>query len=871
MARPLIIVESATKARSIAGYLGKGYRVESSQGHIRDLPNNAKQIPAKYKKEKWAKDWGVDVDRDFAPLYIVPPESRKVVQTLKKLAHGASELYLATDADREGEAIAWHLAEVLDPKTPMRRMVFHEITPAAIRSALENTRPIDHDLVNAQEARRTLDRLVGYGVSPVLWKKVKGGLSAGRVQSVAVRMIVERERRRIAFRPAGFWGVEGVFATEAKDVFTAALAAVDGVRPASGKDFDEQGRLVTSRVIRLDEAKARDLAARIEGGSYRVRSVKRKPYTRNPYAPFRTSTLQQEAARKLRFAASRTMTAAQRLYERGFITYMRTDSTTLSEGALKTARAVIAERYGSEYLAAKPRRYANKVKNAQEAHEAIRPAGGEWKAPQEMAALVDDRDQQQVYRLVWTRTLASQMAPARGESTRIRLGGTVSGGTDVEFAASGRTVSFAGFLRVYVEGSDDPDADLDDRERRLPAMEEGEEVHTRDIAAKGRETQSPYRFTEASLIKQLEERGIGRPSTYASIISTIINRGYVFKLKKGPALVPSMTAFATTQLLEDHFEYLVDFDFTARMEDDLDRIARGEENKVPWLRRFFLGNGSPGLQYLVSGERIDSIDRSQINFKVGEDDRGVPVVVRVGRFGPYVTRGEDRASIPEDLPPDELTVERAVEMLETMSKGDKILGSDPDSGLTVLARTGRYGPYVQLGEDPERGKKKPKRASLLAGMDLDALGLEDALRLLSLPRKIGKHPDTGEMIEAGQGRFGPYIRMGKQYRNFDDPNLLFEITLEAAVEMMNTPKQRGQRGRRPAMPPLKELGVDPVSGGKVVVKTGPYGPYVTDGIVNASVRENLIKKLDLEQAAVLLARRRERMKKDGKWPPKKRR
>ena len=869
MTAPLIIVESATKARSIAGYLGKGYRVESSQGHIRDLPNNAKQIPAKYKNEKWAKDWGVDVDRDFAPLYIIPPESRKVVQKLKKMAAEASELYLATDADREGEAIAWHLAQVLGSKAPMRRMVFHEITPAAIRQALDNPRSIDQDLVDAQEARRTLDRLVGYGVSPVLWRKIKRGLSAGRVQSVAVRMIVERERRRIAFRSAGFWSVEGVFAAQPQETFTASLAAVDGVRPANGKDFDEQGRLTAAKVLRLGEARARSLAGQIEGESFEVRSVKRKPYTRSPYAPFRTSTLQQEAARKLRFGASRTMSAAQRLYERGFITYMRTDSTTLSEGALKTARSIIAERYGGEYLPAKPRRYANKVKNAQEAHEAIRPAGEKWRDPKELAGLVSERDQQRVYRLIWTRTLASQMAPARGESTQVRLGGPIREGADVEFAASGRTVTFAGFLRVYVEGSDDPEADLDDRERRLPVLEEGEQAAARTVEAKGRETQPPRRFTEASLIKELEDKGIGRPSTYASIISTIVDRGYVFKKKT--ALVPSMTAFAATKLLENHFEDLVDFGFTARMEDDLDRIARGEEEKAPWLRRFFHGNGAQGLLALVSGERIEGIDRRQADFRVGEDDAGAPVTVQVGRFGPFISRGGDRASVPEDLPPDELTLEAALRLLAQAPKGGKILGSDPDSGLTVLGLTGRYGPFVQLGEaEAGAGKKKPKRASLLPGMDLDALSLDDALRLLSLPRPVGKHPDTGALIEAGQGRFGPYIRMGKEYRSLDAPERMFDITLEAAVELMNAPKPRRGQQRGRSAPPLKELGVDPVSGGKVLVRTGRYGPYVTDGTVNASVRENLIENLDLQQAAALLARRRQWLKDNGKWPPKKR-
>ena len=715
MSRTLIIVESATKARTIAGYLGSGYRVESSQGHIRDLPNNAKQIPARYKNERWAKDWGVDVDRDFEPLYIVPPESRKTVQTLKRLVKEASELYLATDEDREGEAIAWHLAQVLKPKVPIRRMVFHEITPAAIRSALENPRPIDDDLVDAQEARRTLDRLVGYGVSPVLWRKIKGGLSAGRVQSVAVRLIVERERRRIAFRSAGFWSIEGLFATESGDVLTAALVAIDGIRPAGSRDFDQQGQLTATRVIRLDEAQATVLATRIEGGRYTVRLVESKPYTRYPYAPFRTSTLQQEASRKLRFGASRTMIAAQRLYERGYITYMRTDSTNISESALQTARSEIVKRYGSKYLAAKPRHYANKVKNAQEAHEAIRPAGDSWRTPQEVAAAVGDRDQQRVYRLVWTRTLASQMAAARGENTRVRLGGPATGGTDVEFGASGRTVTFPGFLRVYVEGRDDPNADVDDRERQLPSLRVDDQVRARDVTAKGHQTQPPRRFTEASLIKELEDKGIGRPSTYASIISTIITRGYVFK--KGTALVPSDHRLRHHPTARNTLRGVGSTSVSPpgwRM--TLDKIARGEEEKVPWLRRFFHGNGSTGLQDLVSGKHIEGIDPRKINFRVGDDDHGVPVVVRVGKYGPYIARGDDRASVPEDLPPDELSVERAIELLEA-HQGDKILGTDPDSGLTVLARTGRFGPYVQLGEDAEGAKKKPKRASLAARHD----------------------------------------------------------------------------------------------------------------------------------------------------------
>ena len=864
MPRPLIIVESATKARTIAGYLGNGYRVESSQGHIRDLPNNAKQIPARFKNERWARDWGVDVDHDFEPLYIVPPESRKTVQNLKRLIGDASELFLATDEDREGEAIAWHLAQVLKPKVPMRRMVFHEITPAAIRTALENPRPINIDLVEAQEARRTLDRLVGYGLSPVLWRKIKRGLSAGRVQSVAVRLIVERERRRIAFRSAGFWGIEGLFATQPGETFTAALTAIDGTRPAGSRDFNERGELTTSKVVRLDETRARELATLIEGGHFKVRSVERKPYKRHPYAPFRTSTLQQEASRKLRFSASRTMIAAQRLYENGHITYMRTDSTNLSETALRTARSEILARYGSEYLAAKPRRYANKVKNAQEAHEAIRPAGDSWKAPQELSTVVKDRDQQRVYRLIWTRTLASQMAPARGQSTRIRLGGTVAEETDVEFGASGRTLTFPGFLRVYVEGRDDPESDVDDRERLLPSLSADDQVLAREVTAKGRETKPPYRFTEASLIKELENMGIGRPSTYASIIATVIGRGYVFK--KGNALIPSITGFATTQLLERHFEDLVDFGFTARMEDDLDKIARGEEEKVPWLRRFFHGNGTPGLYRLVSGEHVDGIDPRKIHLELGKDEQGEPVVVRVGKYGPYVARGDDRASVPEDITPDELSLEKAIEMLEA-PQGDKILGTDPDSGLTVLARVGRYGPYVQLGEVSDKAKK-PKRASLLGKMVIDELALDDALKLLSLPRQVGTHPGTGETIVAANGRYGPYLKMGKTYRNLDDPQRLFDIAIGEAVELMNAPKKSR---RRAAAPPLKELGNDPVSGGKILVKAGRYGPYVTDGTVNASVREEAIAALDLEQASDLLASRREKMKEQGKWPPKKRR
>ena len=855
MAKPLIIVESNAKAKTIGSYLGGGYRVESCQGHIRDLPDRAQQIPAKYRDQPWAKNWGVDVNNDFQPLYIVPSDRRRIVSKLRQAAKEASELYLATDEDREGEAIAWHLTEVLKPKVPTHRMAFHEITPGAIRNALANPRTIDSYRVDAQEARRTLDRLVGYGVSPVLWRKVRRGLSAGRVQSVAVRLLVERERRRIAFRSASFWNVEARLVTGGGEDFQAHLVAVDGVRPAGSRDFDSRGNLESDRVTLLDEARSDRLARAIEGSLLRIRSVDRRPYTRKPQAPFRTSTLQREASTRLRFEPGRTMRAAQSLYENGYITYMRTDSITLSETALKTARSEVAKRFGNNYLPSGPIRYTGKVANAQEAHEAIRPAGDRWRTPEEVAALVSDRDQHLVYQLVWARTLASQMAPARGESTRVRAGTMLDDGTDLEFEASGLVIRFPGFLRVYAQS---------DRERHLPRLEVGDQVTARNALAKEHRTEPPSRYSEASLIKELEDRGIGRPSTYASTVSTIIERDYVFK--KRTALVPSVTAFATTELLERHFDHLVDYGFTSRMEDDLDKIARGEERKVPWLSRFFHGNGSPGLLELIATERVKEIDPRSLFIRIGEDTSGAEVVARVGRYGPYLARGEDRASIPEDLPPDELTLERAVKLLEAPS-GDKILGTDPDSGLTVLARSGRYGPYVQLGEQVTGSRQKPKRTSLLAGMELDALSLEDALRLLSLPRTVGVHPDTGEAIVAGLGRYGPYLKMGKEYRNLKDQELLFGITLEEAVTAMNRPKTR--RGGRPA-PPLKTLGKDPEAGGEMVIKTGRYGPYLTDGSVNVSVREDAVAGLGLEEAARLLAAKRAKLKSQGKWPPKKR-
>ncbi|MCY3538463.1 MAG: type I DNA topoisomerase [Acidimicrobiia bacterium] len=852
MSKPLIIVESNAKAKTIGRYLGKDYQVESCQGHIRDLPQKVQQIPAKYQNKAWAKNWGVDVDNRFEPLYIVPSESKKVVARLRKAARDASELFLATDEDREGEAIAWHLTEVLKPKIPTRRMVFHEITPGAIRTALENPRTIDLCRVEAQEARRTLDRLVGYGLSPVLWRKIKQGLSAGRVQSVAVRLLVERERERIAFCSAGFWRLETVFVPDGDQSLKAGLVTIDGVRIAESRDFDSNGELKSRQVQVLDEETAGRLAESIRGKTFLVRSIDQKPYTRKPQAPFRTSTLQREASTRLKFNPGRTMRAAQSLYEAGHITYMRTDSITLSDTALKTARSEIVRRFGKEYLAPRPIRYSNKVANAQEAHEAIRPAGERWKTPDDLARMVSGRDQQLVYQLVWSRTLASQMNPARGVSTKLRVGQRIEG-RDLLFEASGLTIQFQGFLRAYSFG---------DRERYLPALEEGDELIACDPLAKEHRTEPPYRYSEAALIKELEDRGIGRPSTYASIISTILGRRYAFK--KGTALVPSVTAFTTTELLERHFENLVDYGFTSQMESDLDRIARGEEDKVRWLKRFFHGNGTLGLLEQITDSRVEEIDPRSLLLRIGENSLGDEIVARVGRYGAYLSRGEDRVTIPEDTPPDELTIERAEELLDTGS-GDKILGTDPDTGLEVLARIGRYGPYVQLGEQEPGSKTKPKRASLPKNKDRDSLSLEEALNLLSLPREVGIHPEKNQPILAGLGRYGPYLKMGKSFRSLDHPDRLFDITLEEAVAIVNQPKPT--RGR--SAPPLKELGKDPVSGGEVVLRSGRYGPYLSDGTVNVSVREDALAGLTLEQAADLLETKREKLKGEGKWPPRK--
>ncbi|AWN28629.1 type I DNA topoisomerase [Streptomyces sp. NEAU-S7GS2] len=870
--RRLVIVESPAKAKTIKGYLGPGYVVEASVGHIRDLPNGAAEVPAKYKGEPWAR-LGVNVDADFQPIYVVNSDKKDQVKKLKELLAESDELYLATDEDREGEAIAWHLQEILKPKVPVHRMVFHEITKDAIREAVANPRDLNQKLVDAQETRRILDRLYGYEVSPVLWKKVMPRLSAGRVQSVATRLVVERERERIAFRSAEYWDLTGTFATgragDASDpsTLTARLNTVDGRRIAQGRDFGPNGQLKND-VLHLDEANARALAAALENTDFAVRSVESKPYRRSPYAPFRTTTLQQEASRKLGFGAKATMQVAQKLYENGFITYMRTDSTTLSDTAVAAARAQVTHLYGANYLPDKPRTYAGKVKNAQEAHEAIRPSGDRFRTPAETGLT---GEQFKLYELIWKRTVASQMKDATGNSVTVKIGGRAADGRDAEFSASGKTITFHGFLKAYVEGADDPNAELDDRERRLPQVAEGDALAAQEITADGHATKPPARYTEATLVKELEEREIGRPSTYASIIGTILDRGYVFK--KGTALVPSFLSFAVVNLLEKHFGRLVDYSFTAKMEDDLDRIARGEAQSVPWLRRFYFGQGHGeggaadagngdgdhlgGLKELV--EDLGAIDAREISsFPVSED-----IKLRVGRYGPYVERGEkdaeghQRADVPDDLAPDELTVEYAEELLAKPS-GDFELGMDPDSGHQIVAKDGRYGPYVTeiLPEGtPKTGKNavKPRTASLFKSMSLDTVTLEDALKLMSLPRVVGKDPE-GVEITAQNGRYGPYLKKGTDSRSLESEEQLFSITVDEALAIYAQPKQRG---RAAAKPPLKELGTDPVSGKPVVVKDGRFGAYVTDGETNATLRrDDDVETVTAERGYELLAEKR---------------
>jgi len=858
--RKLVIVESPAKAKTIAGMLGPDYVVESSIGHIRDLATR-KELPEAFKHESWA-DLAVDVDNGFKPVYIVSPEKKSQVSMLKRLARDAGEVYLATDEDREGESIAWHLSQVLGLPEDTPRMVFHEITPQAIRRAIEECRTIDPHLVEAQEARRIFDRIYGFKLSDVMRRKTNGR-SAGRVQSVATRMVVDRERERMAFRSAGWWGIDATVTAEGEaarsagaDVspsFAASLLAVDGTPLAGGKDFDSTGRLTTpDAVVVLDEAAARALAAGLEGAPLTVSSMTHKPYRRSPRAPFITSTLQQEAGRKLRFSSKRTMSVAQHLYEEGWITYMRTDSTTLSEQALTAARAQASAMYGPAYVPAAPRHYNKKVKNAQEAHEAIRPAGETFRTPDEAARSLSG-DELRLYDLIWKRTVASQMSDATGTSAQVRLTGvaTVEGATrPVEFGASGTVIEFPGFQRAYVEGEDDPEAELADREVHLPPMAEGDPAGLSAVEPGGHATQPPARYTEASLVKAMEEIGVGRPSTYASIVSTILDRGYVWK--KGSAMVPSLTAFGVVGLLEQHFADLVDYGLTASMEDDLDEIAGGDEDMERWLGEFWFGPGGHGGLRDQVADNLDSIDAAAVNaVPIGTAADGQEIVARSGKYGPYLKKGDQTVSIPDDLAPDELTVDKAEELLAAPSS-DRVLGTDPETGLDVQVKAGRFGPYVQLGELVDGGPK-PRTSSLFASMSPATLTFEQALELLRIPRVVGTDPADGQEIVAYNGKFGPYLKKGTDSRSLVSEDQLLTVGVDEALALFAQPKTRG----RNAKGPLREMGPDPDTGLPMVVKDGRFGPYVTDGTTNASLRRgDDVEELTVERAAELLAERR---------------
>ncbi|MFS8520416.1 MAG: type I DNA topoisomerase [Micromonosporaceae bacterium] len=865
----LVVVESPAKARTISSYLGPGWIVEASLGHIRDLPSGAKQLPEKYKKEPWAY-LGVNVDDGFEPIYVINPDRTKQVNRLRALLKQADELYLATDEDREGEAIAWHLVETLRPKVPVRRMVFHEITRPAIEAAVANPREINRDLVDAQEARRILDRLYGYDVSAVLWKKVQRGLSAGRVQSVATRIVVERERERMRFRPAEYWSLEATLAVDEAQLgdedprtFVASLVALDDERVATGRDFDPTTGAVRAgtQVVHLDGDGARGLAARLENQPFTVTRVETRPYRRRPYPPFITSTLQQEASRKLRMSSAVTMRVAQRLYENGYITYMRTDSVALSETAIAAARAQIAQLYGERFVPPQPRHYRSKVKNAQEAHEAIRPAGDTFRTPGEVAAELSP-EELRLYELIWRRTIASQMTDAVGSSVSVRIRATSTAGEVCDFVATGKTITDPGFLKAYVESSDDAEAEAEDAERRLPPLAEQQVLSVEALEATEHRTQPPPRYTEASLVKALEELGIGRPSTYAQIMQTIQDRGYVFR--RGQTLIPSFTAFAVVGLLERHYPRLVDYDFTASMEDQLDEIAVGELSRVDFLRAFYFGDDtgadgsvarSGGLKKMVT-EKLAEIDAREVNsIPLFTDDQGREVVVRVGRYGPYLQRtrpGEsgdeqegERATVPvpDGIAPDELTPQK-VEELFVGGSGERKLGDHPETGEPVVLRTGRYGPYLSYGD---------RNVSLLRSQSPETLTFEDALRLLSLPRLVGKDPDGNE-IYAASGRYGPYLKRGDDTRSLESEEQLFTITLEEALALFAAPKTRG---RRTPAAPLRELGTDPLTERQVVIRDGRFGPYITDGETNVSLRRGMsVESVTLEQASQLLMEKR---------------
>jgi len=842
----LVIVESPAKARTIGKFLGAGYKVEASIGHIRDLPQGAKQVPAKYKGESWAH-LGVNVDQGFDPIYVVSPGKSEQVKKLKALLDDSAELLLATDEDREGEAISWHLCEVLKPKVPVHRLVFHEITREAIQAAIASPRDIDNSLVRAQEARRIVDRLYGYEVSPLLWRKVRPRLSAGRVQSVAVRLIVERERLRMAFVSATWWDLLGRFAKAANERFEAGLVSVDGRKVPSSRDFDAAtGKIKDPSLLLLDEQQAKALVERLKSGEYRVTNVEEKPYTSKPYPPFTTSTLQQESNRKLGFTARRTMQVAQSLYENGHITYMRTDSTNLASVAVEAARDLVKSQYGAEYLPSAPRVYQTKVKNAQEAHEAIRPAGHPFQLPDALRSQLS-AEEFKLFDLIWKRTVASQMADSRGRRISITLEGA-----GAVFQVSGKTIDFPGYLRAYVEGSDDPQAELADKETLLPPLAKGDLIKCEALEAKSHTTQPPARFTEATLTAGLEERGIGRPSTYASIIDTILAREYVFK--KSNALVPTWLAFSVVQLLEAHLAYLVDYGFTAQMEDDLDAISRGERAHVEYLQGFYFGNGKPGLKQELAN-KVDQIDARDISrIRIGRPEGSSDdIFVRVGRYGPFLEHGERKASLPDETPPDEMTLEKALEMLAQAAQSDQPLGYCPETNKPVYMKVGRFGPYVQRGTPDD--EEKPKNASLLKGMKPEDVDLPTALRLLSLPRTLGTHPESGKPVVAQNGRFGPYVQAGDETRSLPGELSPIDVSLAQALELLAQPKA-ARRGFGAARAPLKEFGDSPVTQNKVQLFSGRYGPYVADGVTNASLPKDVdAEELTMEQALALLAAR----------------
>jgi len=866
-----VIVESPTKANKIASFLGDGYVVQSSRGHIRDLPTGAAEVPAKYKGEKWART-GVNVDNGFEAIYVVSPEKRATLRSLKQALAGADELLLATDGDREGEAIAWHLLQELKPKVPAKRMVFHEITPTAIAEAVANPRDLDEDLVDAQETRRILDRLYGYEVSPVLWKKVMPRLSAGRVQSVATRLIVDRERERIAFRSASYWDLDAILDAGAEaepPLFPARLTRVGERRVAQGRDFDSRGSLITKdhdQLIRLDETQAKTLADSLRSATFAVDNVESKPYTRRPYPPFRTTTLQQEAGRKLGFTAQRTMSVAQELYEAGFITYMRTDSITLSGAAIAAARQQVRQLFGADYLPDQPRIYTSKVKNAQEAHEAIRPAGETFLTPGETRLT---GDQLRLYELVWMRTISSQMKDAEGLSITVKINARRSEGEPCTFVASGRTITFYGFLKAYVESVEEIDGHSDDEQTRLPRLTAGQPLRPESVTASGHETRPPARYTEPSLVAKLEELEIGRPSTYATIIRTITARDYVFK--KGTALVPTWLAFAVTRLLEEHFPRLVDYAFTAEMEDVLDEIADGHAERLRVLTNFYFGDDNrEGLHRLVT--ELGEIDARRLStFVINDPDgleTGAPkIVVRVGRYGTYVEDEEGRrANVADDLPPEELTIDLARELLAKPVGEEHELGIDPATSRMIIAKNGRFGPYVtEILEEDAPKSAKPRTASLFSSMNVDTVNLEQALELMSLPRVVGQDVDGGD-ITAQNGRYGPYLKKGTDSRSLESEDQIFSITLEEAQAIYAQPKQRG---RAAAKPPLKDLGADPASGRPMMIKDGRFGPYVTDGEINATLRRgDDVETITSERAAELLAEKRAKGPAPKKRPAK---